>query len=70
MFARVSVFSHVAFVSTSDAYTVAFTKVKECGGMTFITDLLVRKLLVEYRYRHSDDLDVKEKQMKRRMWLP
>jgi hypothetical protein len=48
MFASISVFSHVAFVSISDAYAVGFTKVKECGGMTFITDLLVRKLLEGY----------------------
>jgi hypothetical protein len=60
-----SIFSHVAFVSVSNIYAVGFTKVMECGGMTFITDLLVRKLLVEHRH----DLDVKGKQMKLRMWM-
>jgi hypothetical protein len=70
MFVNFSAFSHVAFVSTSDVYAVGVTKVKECGGMTFITDLLVRKLLVEHRHHRSHDLDVKGKQMKRRMWTP
>jgi hypothetical protein len=64
-----SIFGHFAYVSTSNVYAVGFTEVKECGGMTFITDLLVRELLV-YRHHLSDDLDMKRKQMKHRMWMP
>jgi hypothetical protein len=70
MSVRFSVFSLVAFVSAADVYAVGFAKVKECSGMTFITDLLVHTLLVEYRHHRSDDLDVKGKQMKCRVWTP